>query len=69
MHTLRHSFANVPEFQNLLENGTDLRYIQILLSQSSSKMTEIYTYISTKSYEKIACPLAKLKIILIIGNE
>ncbi|SFS90965.1 hypothetical protein SAMN04487906_2037, partial [Zhouia amylolytica] len=35
------------------ENGTDLRYIQLLLEHNSTKTTEIYTPIARNSFIKI----------------
>jgi len=45
---------------HLLEQGTDLRYIQTLLWRRSRKTTEIYPHVTTHALDKIVSPLDNL---------
>lgn len=55
VHLLRHSFAT-----HLHESGYDIRLIQELLGHKSSRTTEIYTHISTKSIKNVKSPFDDL---------
>jgi site-specific recombinase XerD len=54
-HSLRHSYAT-----HLLENGTDIAYIQKLLGHNDIKTTLRYTHVSIKDISKIESPLDKI---------
>jgi site-specific recombinase XerD len=47
---------------HLLENGTDLRSIQVLLGNENSKTTKIYSHVTTIGLNQIKSPLDNLDI-------
>ena len=56
-HTLRHSFATT-----LLESGTDLRTIQLLMGHSHLEHTTLYLHLSQRHLHAAANPLDQITI-------
>jgi integrase/recombinase XerD len=61
-HMLRHSFAT-----HLLEDGIDIRVIQVLLGHAKLDNTALYARVATRTVRTLTSPLDK--IVVLIGEQ
>ena len=61
-HTLRHSFAT-----HLLEDGIDIRIIQVLLGPAKLDTTAFYTKVATRTLRAVTSPFDKLALVAPVG--